>query len=117
MLNDIGIKRELNIDYEYLLIPESDDIKTRYQTQTLPEICEIFQILSCILLKLKKTCSFKKFGMVFGGRIGMLPLNQLYLKIEFERAVSKRAQNFTLCSTSMQKNPTKMVTEYAKHDK
>ena len=86
VLNDIDIERELNIDYEYLLIPKSDDIETRYQTQALPEICVIFQILSCNLLKLKKTCSFRKIGMVFGARFGMFPLNQLYLKIEFERA-------------------------------
>lgn len=62
---DIGC--ELNIDYEHLLIPTSNDIKNHYWTQTSPKICVIFRYWVVFYWKSRKTCSLSKFGMVFGG--------------------------------------------------
>ena len=54
---------ELNIDYEYLLEPISNDIKNRYQTQISPKTCLIFQLPSCNILKfMKKVADLVRLG-------------------------------------------------------
>lgn len=83
LLHDISLYRidiefEHKIDYENLLNPTSNNIENRYWIQISPKITVIFQIRIAFYWNTWKTCSFSKYGGVFGELFGMLALKQLY---------------------------------------